>query len=233
MDIVDIIRAKLGRFPLVKRILTPFNLMICEYRRKKRYKVFQIHRDSLFKKIINVFKEENLRCWVEFGTLLGIYRDHGFIPGDDDFDFGAFIDDAEHIKRAMIERGYTLLKDYEAENNPTIKEMTFKSSEGITFDVFFFTKEENCYSCYIFALTDVNIREKTKRYKVKKYDFPVFEFETIDFMGEKVCIPSPVTSHLEYSYGKSFMIPDPHFNSLHFNFMDNVFAIDKQEKKIF
>lgn len=229
MDIVDIIRAKLGRFPLVKRILTPFNLMICEYRRKKRYKVFQIHRDSLFKKIINVFKEEDLKCWVEFGTLLGIYRDHGFIPGDDDFDFGAFIDDAERIKRAMLDRGFTLLKDYEAENDPSIKEMTFKSAEGITFDVFFFTKAENSYSCYIFALTDVNIREKTKRYKVKQYDFPVFGLETIDFMGEKVYIPSPVTSHLEYSYGKSFMIPDPHFNSIHFDFMENVFAIDKQE----
>lgn len=231
MDLVDIIRAKLGRFPLVKRVLTPFNLMICEYRRKKRYKIFQIHRDSLFKKIVNVFKEENIKCWVEFGTLLGIYRDHGFIAGDDDFDFGAFIDDVEHIKSAMLNRGFTLLKDYEAENDPSIKEMTFKSTEGITFDVFFFTKSEKYYSCYIFALRDVNIREKTKRYKVKKYDFPIFGLDTIDFMGEGIYIPSPVTDHLEYSYGKSFMIPDPHFNSIHFDFMENVFAIDKQEEK--
>lgn len=231
MDLVDIIRAKLGKFPLVKRVLTPFNLMICEYRRKKRYKIFQKHRDDLFKKIVKVFQEENLECWVEFGTLLGIYRDRGFILGDDDFDFGAFIDDAEHIKSAMLNRGFILLKDYEAENDPSIKEMTFKSIEGITFDFFFFTKSEEYFSCYIFALTDVNIREKTKRYKVKKYDFPIFGLETIDFMGESCYIPSPVKEHLEYSYGKSFMIPDPHFNSIHFDFMENVFAIDKQEGK--
>ena len=230
MDIVDIIRGKLGKYSIIKRALTPINIKICEYRRKKRSKNFQRYRDSLFIEIIEIFQSENINYWVEFGTLLGIYRDHGFIPGDDDFDFGAYVEDAERIRDIFTKRNYTLLKEYEAVENPEIKEMTFIcDSNGITFDVFYFTKSEKYNSCYIFALKDVDIISKKKYYKVKQYDFPRFELDTIDFMNEKINVPSNIIEHLEYSYGNSFMIPDPHFNTIHFDFMTGIVAIDKCE----
>ncbi len=41
---------------------------------------------ALLNVLDKIFKKHNLTYWLDFGTLLGAYRHHGFIPWDDDMD---------------------------------------------------------------------------------------------------------------------------------------------------
>jgi lipopolysaccharide cholinephosphotransferase len=48
-------------------------------------KVWQVELD-LLQQLINVCQQYQLRIWLDWGTLLGAVRHHGFIPWDDDID---------------------------------------------------------------------------------------------------------------------------------------------------
>lgn len=47
--------------------------------------------------ILDVCKRHGLRIWADWGTLLGVVREHGFIPWDDDIDLMMMRDDYERL----------------------------------------------------------------------------------------------------------------------------------------
>ena len=52
---------------------------------------------KLFKKIIKILNKNNFTYWLDGGTLLGIYRNKGIIPWDDDIDMGMLMGDVEKL----------------------------------------------------------------------------------------------------------------------------------------
>ena len=57
-------------------------------------------------------ESQGVRCWIDSGTLLGIYRDGKLIPGDNDIDIGVLIEAhhslssvAEQIRRFLASTG--------------------------------------------------------------------------------------------------------------------------------
>lgn len=217
---------KIGRIGWLRKMLDPIRYrFIVKRELGKMNKLFSLHSKEVFTETCWILDQYGINFWPEFGTLLGIYRENGFIKHDFDFDFGAFIDDSDRIKILLLQNGYTLIHEYEGINHPEIKEITFSYKE-INVDLFFFNRKSDVYSCYLFAHYDMNLKGEYK-FKVKEIRFPIFTFRKINFLGIDINIPDDTHTHLAVSYGSNFMIPDPNFKSIHNEYLDNIYARNK------
>lgn len=217
MKYLDYIRTKLGRFNWIKRSLTPVSQYLRNRTLKRMNRRFLLEANEVFD---HVYDSVNKDCcfWPEFGTLLGIYRDGGFMKHDFDFDFGAFVEDADNIIESLTRNGFKKTHEYIGIENNEIRECTFEYKE-ISIDFFFFSKQET-FNCYTFHPAEIYKDNSKNLYKIKVFRFPKFELKEIEFMERSILVPSPIEVHLEYSYGKTFMIPDPNFKSIHNTFLD-------------
>lgn len=58
-------------------------------------RMIQLANLELLRQFNSICKENNINYWLDFGTLLGAKRHHGFIPWDDDIDVGMAREDYE------------------------------------------------------------------------------------------------------------------------------------------
>lgn len=54
--------------------------------------------------VADICDKNNIRYWIEFGTLLGAVRHKGFIPWDDDLDISVYEDDFERFQEVCKEQ---------------------------------------------------------------------------------------------------------------------------------
>ncbi len=67
-------------------------------------KVIQDKETILLKKLTTILNRAKAIYWLDFGSLLGLYRHNGFIPWDDDIDLCMIRSDLERVL-PMIKRG--------------------------------------------------------------------------------------------------------------------------------
>ena len=60
-------------------------------------RILQLANSGFLTLVDKIFEENNLRYWIDFGTLLGAIRHKGFIPWDDDIDIAMPREDYEQL----------------------------------------------------------------------------------------------------------------------------------------
>lgn len=103
----------------------------------------QLANFELLKELDYVCRQNNLKYWLDFGTLLGALRHKGFIPWDDDIDTGMMREDYEKLYEVFdkTKRNPDLyLKVYADRKNNILLKICHKRSDNIFVDIFTYDK---------------------------------------------------------------------------------------------
>lgn len=121
-----------------------------------------------FLKILdNYFCENNLKYWIDFGTLIGAIRHKGFIPWDDDIDISMPRDDYEKLIQNFKHDDIELVFENNFKNKCFIK-LVHKGSKNISVDIFpydYHNYELNQQEEAEFSLKLENLRKRKKKFK--------------------------------------------------------------------
>ncbi|MCQ2133631.1 MAG: LicD family protein [Bacteroidales bacterium] len=177
--------------------------------------------------ITEFLEKEGVDCFLEFGTLLGMYRDKDFIKSDDDIDFGAWLKDAPVITRTMLAHGYTLRREYHLIGGLGM-EQTFRNKDGMNIDFFYYEPEGDHLAAYGFRKYQHYRHHKASFFKVSKYIFKTFTVAEASFKGVRVKVPANTEEHIMEVYGPGYKVYDPHFkhggNKTMYEFNESGFA---------
>lgn len=183
---------------------------------KKKHDIEILHKEgaSVLQKISETLLAKDIVFWLQYGTLLGYYREHDFIPHDDDMDMGAYIKDAPAIYEALTKAGFERVRHYHVINDWGLEECY--RYKDILIDFFYFKEEGDIIYCYGFTPKSYfsylfHIGKKIP-FKVIRTDSPNFGFQKVGFKGAQVYVPNRTGEYLEAHYGPNFMTPNAQYN---------------------
>lgn len=167
-----------------------------------------------FEDILKAIYQSNLKSydiWLDFGTLLGFYREKDLIPHDLDMDFGIIIPDYEAFlkdEKVLFEQGFVRTKEFYY--NDKLVEFSY-SYKGLNVDFIVYDKKENTISSdTIFYMT--NALGNPTRYEVYHYELPFTALTECSFKEILVKVPENTREYISHLYGEDFEIPNTHYN---------------------
>jgi len=182
-----------------------------KYRKKKL--AYKKNASEVLLAAKKALDEAGLFFWLDFGVLLGAYRDKGFIKHDMDIDISLFAKDVDATKNAMTQAGFKLVRSFEVLNDPTATVLTY-IYKGVTIDVVFYIEEDDLMYCHFFYWNDEdNYRfgGEAKPYVIKWF-CPNTGFTSIEFNGGEFNIPKDIVKYLTMNYGPNFMKPEKNYD---------------------
>lgn len=159
-------------------------------------------------------KEANVIYWLEFGTLLGAYREHGFIPHDDDMDISMWAEDCTRdFENLLLKYGFQKKRAFYLYNEDTKERILTEialSYKGLQLDIFFnFRKNDNKRVCYVYCEPEVG-----EKLIVKEFMLPNFkETEMLNINQYSYMAPIHPSDTLKILYGEDYMIPKRNANA--------------------
>ena len=210
---------------LVRRILctTEFGRQITEkYKAARRKRAVMKARRRLqtcgwavLRHCIEMIQQENIPAYAEYGTLLGMVRENGFIKHDDDIDFGVAPEGIAPKKLLEIAIAHGLEFSRAFFWRGQITELTF-TYKNIPIDFFYTYRHTDgrIYGQAYDAFTFENGRDVAK-FVVRLYK-P--EYKGIELLRvRELAVPVPVNKEefLEYNYGADWRMPIEGFKGEH------------------
>lgn len=174
--------------------------------KKRRYFMHKFASIALAK-IYKVSNKNKIPIWLDYGTLLGAYRDKGFIAHDDDMDLGMYYDDFTYnVRRDLYDEGFTIIRQFNKINMNNIEDVVCTEItllyKGLQIDLFFNFKEGDMKCSY-----GGDGVVKRNQWKLHLFKYPLSDFIKINFLGVQCTIPADTKDYLSFLYGESFMTP--------------------------
>ena len=162
-----------------------------------------------------VLKGTGVSYFFDYGTFLGLIRDGGFIPNDDDIDLSILPGSAEPqcLLRAFIETGYGYVHGFRMDG--VLYEFTVRDPSGLTLDVFFPARVSDKPGWMVGYDT---FWEPTRKYPSETANTVVETLyrvpnalRTVSYRGVEVFVPCDAETLLREEYGPNWRVPDPTF----------------------
>ncbi len=198
---------KLKKNIFYKKIYHPIYRAIIMKEKQRMHTLLMQEGEKLLYNFINCMNNNNITYWLEFGTLLGAYRDGNFIPNDVDLDVGAKLEDANRIYYILTENGFRLVREFHVIGENGL-EQTYEYN-GVNIDVMYFFEKDGLSWCNGGALP--KRKSKLFRTQVTAHWFKPFTTCTMSFLNMEVKIPYNTEEHLKEIFGNGYMIYDPNF----------------------
>ena len=148
----------------------------------------------------------DFQCFVDYGTLLGLMRDHGFISHDDDMDFGVMPGTSPaRLLRRLLDSGFDYKGAYEY--GERIREIAV-FYHGLHIDFFFNETIDKEFCAFVFyaksGITYVKGNELSA-FRIRRPS--IGSIEEVEVNGSKFFIPTNYEEILKAAYGDTWRIP--------------------------
>ena len=167
-----------------------------------------------FQEVLKIIYNSELKkydLWLDFGTLLGFYREKDFINHDLDMDFGIIINDYNDFlekEKYLLKNGFSRTKEFYYKNR--LVELSY-SYKGLNVDFIVYRRKADVIeSDTIFFMT--NALGKPTRYEVYNYSLPFSELEEHNFKAVEIKVPNNAREYLSKLYGEDFEVPNTNYN---------------------
>lgn len=186
---------------------------------------------NIIKKVEVALEDFDVQYFADYGTLLGIIRDHTFISWDNDIDYGLLIDecfDWELFEKHLNNYGFVKKREFEIDK--LVKEQTYSNINlGLTVDFFSHRNFKDKSTTYDFFRKENYIYHNEHEFHVRKAEcIYIDKAKTVEFLGTTVHVPRNAEEYLENIYGKNWRIPDPNWSEGE----DNPDSLFREIKKI-
>ena len=156
------------------------------------------------------FNSMGVKAFLSFGTLLGAYRDKGFIAYDPDVDLGVLDADLpENMIEVMAKYGFHLHKQNFIQTTGKVIEDTY-IYKGIHLDVFHYFEENNDFYTLVAQLHETKDWKEANAsdgFPCEKVSVIKTDFHRQPFLGIEVYMPINTHEWLVDMYSETYMTP--------------------------
>lgn len=203
---------KFKKNKMIQKILAYINLK----NSKKQNVLVRKYGVEALKIIYAECKKENVELWLDFGTLLGWYRQKDFISFDIDLDFGAYAKDREKfskIKERLLKQGFIYSRTFEYDGQMVEESYIYK---GLNIDIVYYEQRtgqninKNIFSYLVVYAMDMDKNPVDITGYLEENN--ISKLVNAEFKGVEVLVPQNTEEYLANYYGKDFMTPIPNFD---------------------
>ena len=188
----------------------PMIVFINQIKFKKQVRKMRKNGLEMLQMADQAFTSMGVQAFLTFGTLLGAYRDKGFIAYDPDVDLGVIDRNLpKNMYEVMAKHGFQLCKQNIISEKKQVIEDTY-IYKGIHLDVFHYFEEGGDYYTLVAQLhetKDWKEANATDGFPCEKVSVVKTEFQRQNFMNIDVYMPIKTHEWLVDMYSESYMTP--------------------------